>query len=377
MSGSIRNKYNTLTTNTTFKNTFKFDKEKLKVFLSENKKNKLILKKIVSNPIIPKKSYPLNQEKVKEYLENTDISIRPIIKKLFDNTKHISYKSFKIVLYQNFRELINFCKINKIDTIILFLADIGDYGDSKITRKSNFWVAQHFYQYLIAKKVNINLEIITNPDKLYDTDPNHLILILDDCSYTGSQLHDLIEDSFPIRNELFNLYIIIAYVTEPALNKIMTSKKIASNVNIILSRFNNIINSFYEYLSSSQIKKAETIHELNENKYPIYFDHKLADNISTYTSIYLGKVINDSKDIIIPVMTNCEHIKEVSGDDLWYPPCPITPYKLSSSDYNKNRENVKIKSSSISSTFSTLKTVKSLDYDKKKKTLRNKTRKSL
>ena len=42
-------------------------------------------------------------------------------------------------------------------------------------------------------------------------------------------------------------------------------------------------------------------------------------------------------------MTNCEHIKEVSGDDLWYPPCPITPYKLSSSDYNKNRENVKIK----------------------------------
>ena len=163
-----------------------FNKEYIKEFMKESKENKFIYTNLIKNPIIPKKSYPLNKQKIKDYLINTEESIRPILKKLFDNTKYISYRLFKFALYNNFRELIHYCKINNIDTITLYLGDIGYEGDnSKILHKSNFWVSQHFYQYLISRKVKINLDIITTREQFNMLDDNHLLLILDDCAYSG------------------------------------------------------------------------------------------------------------------------------------------------------------------------------------------------
>jgi len=49
-------------------------------------------------PVIPIKSYPLNKEYIKNYLDNSDSNYVLILKKLFDNTKHISYRTFKFVL---------------------------------------------------------------------------------------------------------------------------------------------------------------------------------------------------------------------------------------------------------------------------------------
>ena len=114
-------------------------------------------------PIIPKKTYPLNKDYIKKYLENSNPEHRDILQKLFDNTKHISYRTFKFVLYNNFRELIHYCKINKIETILLYLDKI-DADD--ITEKSNFWVAQHFYQYLKKNKINIKINIIYNSNDI-------------------------------------------------------------------------------------------------------------------------------------------------------------------------------------------------------------------
>jgi hypothetical protein len=342
-----------------------FNKEYIKEFMKESKENKFIYTNLIKNPIIPKKSYPLNKEKIKDYLINTEESIRPILKKLFDNTKYISYRLFKFALYNNFRELIHYCKINNINTIKLFLADIGDADitDTKITRKSNFWVSQHFYRYLISKKVKIKLEIITNPDSLLIDNDNQLILILDDCSYSGSQLNEVLE-YFPSQYNI-NVYIIIAYITKEAILNI--TKQIPKNINVILSKYNNIIKSFYEYLSPLEIKKIEKIKGLYDNKYPIYFNHKLADNISTYTDIYLGKIVN--KDLVIPVITNCEHITELTFDSIWNPPCPKPPYKISSSDYSKYIDYIKTKSSSTKSTLSSLKQHRSYDNSKTKSIL--------
>ena len=118
---------------------------------------KKIYESLQKKPVIPKKTYPLNKVNIKKYIDtiaSIDINNVSIFEKLFANTKHISYRTFKFVLYNNFRELINYCKTNGIKTIALYLDKI-DRKD--ITKKSNFWVSQHFYQYLKKNKINIKI----------------------------------------------------------------------------------------------------------------------------------------------------------------------------------------------------------------------------
>ena len=311
---------------------------------------KEIYDKIQEKPIIPKKSYPLNQEKVKEYLENTEESIRPILKKLFDNTTHISYQTFKFILYNNFKELIRYCKIRNIGVISLYLESI-DYDN--IIQKSNFWVAQHFYQYLKKNKINIKLNIIYNSDDIKFLDDDELIVILDDCSYTGTQIYNTLKNDLNV-NKKFNIYIIITFITNAAIKLL---KSVNTTSNIIISKNNVIIKDFYQYLTDYE--KNLTVLKMHfTNKYPIYFDHKLADSLSTYTSYYSGMVYNSTK--IIPVITNCEHMNKTDDINLYTPKCPISPYKINSADYELYKDNIKIKSSSTPSIQLSFKT-RSLD----------------
>ena len=94
-----------------------------------------------------------------------------------------------------------------------------------------------------------------------------------------------------------------------------------------------------------------------KNKYLIYFDHKLADGISTIPLFYSGvmptfynKIIleklktesnldkrlileNKLKSHMIPLITNCEHTRNL---DIADPECPKPPYKLKYSSFIKN-----------------------------------------
>jgi hypothetical protein len=144
---------------------------------------KNIYDSIQLKPIIPKKTYPLNKDYIKNYLDNSDSNYRIILKKLFENTKHISYRTFKFILYNNFKELIHYCKKNNIKVISLYLDRIDN---NDITKKSNFWVSQHFYQYLRKRKIDIKLNIIYNYKDIQYLDDNEFILILDDCSLIES-----------------------------------------------------------------------------------------------------------------------------------------------------------------------------------------------
>ena len=46
---------------------------------------KNIYDSIQLKPIIPKKTYPLNKDYIKNYLDNSDSNYRIILKKLFEN----------------------------------------------------------------------------------------------------------------------------------------------------------------------------------------------------------------------------------------------------------------------------------------------------
>lgn len=133
---------------------------------------------------------------------------------MFINTKHISYKTFKFILHNNFKEFLYYCNVNNITSITLFLDNIDI---AKITLKSNFWVAQHFYQYIKSINVNIKIKIIYNNDDIQYIANNELILIIDDCAYSGSQLAHVLSKKFNHPTKNYRIYIIITFISELAI----------------------------------------------------------------------------------------------------------------------------------------------------------------
>jgi hypothetical protein len=78
-------------------------------------------------------------------------------------------------------------------------------------------------------------------------------------------------------------------------------------------------------------------------------------------------VYNSTK--IIPVITNCEHMNKSDDINLYTPKCPISPYKISSADYELYKDNIKVKSSSTPSIQLSFKT-RSLDRPIKKNNIK-------
>ena len=326
---------------------------------SYTKNHDLIIKALNIKPIVPNKTYNLKSDSVKEYIEASNPEIKDYLEKFFKITKHVSYKTFKFLLYNNFREFLHYCVLNNVNEITIYLGKI-DYQN--ITQKSNFWVAQHFYQYLKKKRnLNINIRVVLDFNKIKDNDT---VLILDDCSYTGTQLSGIIHANSNEINKRKNVvfYIIIAFISESARHIIndMFMYYIDKSNKAIFSKNNVIIKPLKDLMDEDEIKLINKYYNIFypdftaslsvelKNKYPIYFDHKLADYVSTFTDIYSGIVFNPHNKKIIPIMNNCEHIVKVDFKDLYNPLCPFPPYKNSFTD-GKIDENYKIKSDSLSS----------------------------
>jgi hypothetical protein len=312
----------------------------------EDKLTKEHIYKLLHNkPIVPNKTYPLNKEKVNKFLSKLNIHKKEFAKIIFKHTKHISYKDFKFILNDNFKEFIDYCYINNIKSIALFL------GQKKINKKSiyksNFWIAQHFYQYI--KNIKIDFNIIYDKNDVMNLTENHTVVVFDDCAYTGFQLSNEINASFnSSRFKNFNIYVIIPFISEIAINRI---KQSSGTKKIIFSKKNIIIKPLSNYLNQTQIDKFDIMAGTTITKnYPIYFDHKLADIVSTFTDIYSGYIDDNT---IIPVITNCEHANNPSDYDALHPKCPLPSYKFNSYD------NINLKKYSSSSNNSQINKSKS------------------
>lgn len=96
-------------------------------------------------------------------------------------------------------------------------------------------------------------------------------------------------------------------------------------------------------MTSKEIDKLEYYYNYllsAEFAYPIYFDHKLADDFSTITHFYRGIVPNknnkknfgknNNKLLIIPLFKNCEKYDDI---------CPYPPYKVKSLSIRKKKFN--------------------------------------
>ena len=288
-------------------------------------------------------NYKLNKKNIKKFIDNSDNNVKNIIKKILKNTKYISKKFFFNQLRKNIKYLIKITKKNKYLYIII---------DENNKNKSNYWV------YLYLKKIlKTKLKILNYENDKYNLKNNDYIIFVDDCIYTGNQLGakianfiDLEKDKFDTIKKI-NLFILVPFISCEGKKYIKNIFKYNNDIankkfKLIFNKYTYILKSSNKILTKDEIelmnKYYPRIKNINDtqryyfnDKYFIYFNHKLADATSTITLFYKGLVPNThnlnilsnyqdndyAKLIIYPLISNCIYHQNFNNE------CPIPPYK--------------------------------------------------
>jgi len=325
--------------------------------------------------------YPLNHEidskNVKKFIHLADPSVKHICKKIIDNTDHISFEKFLSRLNSCINDFLLF--FNIIKPIYIFI-DIDYYKNYEY--KSSFWIFTYIKQYILFKtNFKYDIFLINNTDNLKDND---IILFIDDCIYSGTQMSDTINNINNIKKLKLFFYILVPFISNIGKAKVIYYFNLKKNRRLfckIFFPFNvykpKIVSDILTFKEISLIEKYYIKLLSFSDKFLIYFDHKLADPISTITHFYLGIVPNQKnfnilkhlniKDYtnfsylldIIPIIKKCNKYK--FKIDLYSPKCPAPPYKKNfiyfinlykkDINYYKSLSNFKNKSISNNSIF--------------------------
>jgi len=290
-------------------------------------------------------NHPLNQLSVKNWVEQSDD--KEIAQEFINITTYISYEKFKEVLYKCIDEMIDFMKSNN-KTVLQFY--ISDEIETPYIHKSSYWIISHIKNYIKSSSEFIieiidNINVNVNDNDNEDGNDNYII-IADDASYSGSQISGIIES---LCGKKLNFYFLIPFISMKALN-VFKQSLIENGFNEVLnysSKSSFIMKPIYELMDQENIIKLfkyYTEKGTNINAYPIYFDHKVADNYSSFPLIYSYGVIPNKKnqEIINNAKRNQIPLKKVfhkldrivfleNCDDSYeydiVPQCPIPPYK--------------------------------------------------
>jgi hypothetical protein len=326
-----------------------------KKLLNDKNNKKPKLSDLLGNTFI---HYPLDhsfdKDAIKNFLNECDPSVKDIAKKIIDNTDHISFEQLLIRINKIIKELI--IKINDNNNLYIYISN----DLKKYKYKSNYWLYTYISNYIkyLFNIENKKINLILTEDLNTINENNANIILIDDCVYSGLQMSTTIKNIEYKTKKQINFYIIVPYISDKGKNKI--KKMFNDNVYLmqnkcILTFFKNtyMIKSINSILTQQELYKIQIFY-VNlftfSNKYLIYFDHKVADIISTITAFYMGIVpCNENFNLhnyysqekheakiqipdkylkkfkIIPIIKNCSHY--INNIDLLSPKCPSPPYK--------------------------------------------------
>jgi hypothetical protein len=289
--------------------------------------------KIMETPFnIPAKSYPLknSKEDIKRY---SDIMIKngfeessiELLIKLLNKTTHIS-----------FNQLIDSIKI----TIKKFEKEIGEASfylfipiidDKPIQHKSNYWISKIFYLLMNKKPIGI----ITSFKELTDEMKN--IIVCDDAIYSGQQMSQTFKnfDEEPIDKHLF--HILCPFISEASMERLYNMDQFNKNF-----YYTHIMKTFLDvYKDNEDDEDADffeviSLFSIKRTNYPIYFDHRVADTLSSFAHVYeLGRIClrKEKKCIYLnSLLTNCQHAdimtdSKINDAQKLMEKCPPIPYR--------------------------------------------------
>jgi hypothetical protein len=319
---------------------------------------------------VPTLSHEIDTFALEKFYDAINIpTLKPIVKKIIDNTKYVSFEEFKQQLELNvveyYNEYKNFHKTGR--PIFIYSTkgkDVpGGVLKSNIQYKSNDWCFNFVFNKMteLAKKDKISVEsifdITNNNTRLMDDD---IIIFTDDCVYSGQPIGSLI-NTYAVYKHKYKFYVLVPYASENGIENIIDNYNRAEprqkTGGVKRSRsaekrlfFSNYIEipHISNHLSEDEIESMHTIYAkefFNKDTYLVYFNHKLAGNFAVPTLVYLGVVPNQKNhDIlnsdefegfttqsdkleIIPIIKNCSHYKDKISIKSPTCPYPYPPYE--------------------------------------------------
>ena len=246
---------------------------------------------------IPKKTYIITDDTKNKFIENLEKSCEDteykdnlidLFRSILENTVHIDFRKFLKHLKASVETFEKQFKDNRLITNKDFILYVPHPDkNSPINEKSNYWVSQLVYHLLKIKPMEIVSK--TGLQKYYSGSGYKKelnILICDDGSFSGKQMSVVIEDV--IYNPSYmtfwiEFHIILPFITKNAKKRLMEIRETLKK-DIRFKRKIVHINIYSNY----EIIKNEGLGYLYEDEYraSIYFDHKIPDDLSTFSRLY-------------------------------------------------------------------------------------------
>lgn len=285
--------------------------------------------------ILKPNKHNINNDKLNEWLNKSDKSIKEIALEFIMKTTYISYNTFVNVLKKCVNEMLLNIKSNVLQ---FYMAS----DDINYKYKSSYWIIMHIKTFIDMNKYTIKIV-----DKIDNLDLNNTVILADDASYSGSQISNFLEE---FSNLKCNIYILIPFISNTSINLITLSFK-ENNINgdlYFVNKNKYIMKPIFELMDNNKIIKLFKYYTKDGNnirEYPIYFDHKVADSYSSFPLIYsYGVIPNEyNKKIIIECKEKRMPLKDVFNTlervvflnncyedyifDILRPSCPSQPYK--------------------------------------------------
>ena len=321
--------------------------------------------KKLKNHLEPKDGAIINKKRMNKYVNMHKKENRPLIKKILETTQYVSFEDFKGNLFNQIKRFNKYLEENNIKKYIFCLGVGNDGGKSDTDYniyKSNLWVFLLGYNLLKIKPFDIMLNL-SNALRIYKNEIINYVLV-DDCLYSGSQMVDgvlyssatelmfnnsnsfLIDDLTkkpifnPIQDKKINIHLIVPYLSKIAFDK-LKKLELTTQLNVIIYT-NNIINSYGSLIDKTMMDKIKKLYGNFiswvdiEKLIPVFFEHKIADSISTIDLILIkGQILDNPKKRFV-FIDSCIYDKNNSDKNDFNPNvknfnekkiyCPIPPY---------------------------------------------------
>jgi len=295
---------------------------------------------------VPTQDHPINLEESRAWLKALCL----------EDQKRAGQALLQVTRYISFNELVQgldrvialglFAKLGSVDRWVPLIT-MATKNENLLT-KSGVYVLRIALQRYPELRANMCLAW-NSPLEWYISHGITTFVVFDDAVYSGSQMSSTIQYIFEYLREIdvdhpmnINLYVVTPFISDEAIDKIIKQALISSgsegSLDILLQVYHGKIKAptsldiqvggftvnlqilFDQkiYKASELIpdkKVAEEVVTLFGNRYPIYFQHKMPDYLSSYPSIYAGYIPplldptgcpDRSRPQTIPFISGCE-----------------------------------------------------------------------
>jgi hypothetical protein len=238
----------------------------------------------------PLQSHGLRHDRFQEWVQrHPSERLREYAQLIYDNSRYVSHSEF-------------FSRYDLIADELLYIIDTHRRKGGKINvvlylgmpqiKKSNFWILL----YLLSRMSRV-VDYIITPEDAKNLPPRTLLIIPDDAIYSGKQMYSQLDRLY--RN------------TKDA-TVVIASAFISKMGRELLKPFGVQFPVYSDSFDVTVLPKD--IYVYNQPATPlhtIYFDHKLADMVSIYQTIYaLGVGLSDEEDLFpyepMSLIDNCD-----------------------------------------------------------------------